>query len=243
MTESWTEAKLAELPVKGGVRQRGVDMTRLETFCDAAFAFAVTLLVVGDGIPRSYAELIQSLLGAPAFAASFASIAYFWWAHRTWSRRYGLEDGLTSLISLAMVFVMLIYVYPLKMVFTAFASFASGGYLPTEFTLQSSSEMVGIFAIYGLGFAALNGLMGLLHLRVLRAEQDLRLDALEKMRTRQSSTQFLVLALTGLASMIWAVALPPSVAMFAGFWYMTLPVSMPVLAIRQERKIRKMEAG
>ena len=30
-----------------GFKQRGEDMTRLETFTDAAFAFAVTLLVVG----------------------------------------------------------------------------------------------------------------------------------------------------------------------------------------------------
>ncbi len=72
----WTEEQLASLPVQGGFRLRGLEMTRLETFCDAAFAFAVTLLVIsGEGIPGSYQELIVALKGIPAFAASFAAIA------------------------------------------------------------------------------------------------------------------------------------------------------------------------
>jgi uncharacterized membrane protein len=48
-------------------------MTRLETFTDAAFAFAVTLLAVSiDEIPNDYESLLLALKGTPAFAASFA---------------------------------------------------------------------------------------------------------------------------------------------------------------------------
>ena len=51
---------LSKLPVDGGVRQRGDQVTRLETFVDAAFAFAVTLLVVSfDAMPSSFAELCE----------------------------------------------------------------------------------------------------------------------------------------------------------------------------------------
>ncbi len=32
---TWTDDRLAELPVRDGVRLRGLEMTRLETFCDA----------------------------------------------------------------------------------------------------------------------------------------------------------------------------------------------------------------
>lgn len=64
----WTDAELAGLPVKNHVRQRGLQMTRLETFIDAAFAFTVTLLVISsDGIPGSYDELVHALKVAPAF--------------------------------------------------------------------------------------------------------------------------------------------------------------------------------
>ena len=74
---------LKALPVKGGFRLRGMEMTRLETFADAAFAFAVTLLVVGGGdfIPATFDEMIQAMKQVPAFAASFANIMLFWYAH------------------------------------------------------------------------------------------------------------------------------------------------------------------
>jgi len=37
---------LDALPRLGGFRLRGIAMTRLETFIDAAFAFAITMLVI-----------------------------------------------------------------------------------------------------------------------------------------------------------------------------------------------------
>jgi uncharacterized membrane protein len=50
-------------------------MTRLETFTDAAFAFAVTLLVAGggDSVPMNFGEMTAGLKQIPAFAASFAT--------------------------------------------------------------------------------------------------------------------------------------------------------------------------
>ena len=56
---SWNPESLNELPIKGGFRLRGTQMTRMETFCDAAFAFAMTMLVISiDRIPRDYMELV-----------------------------------------------------------------------------------------------------------------------------------------------------------------------------------------
>ena len=50
----WTDARLAELPDDRGFRLRGLEMTRLEGFVDAAFAFATTMLVISlSGIPSS----------------------------------------------------------------------------------------------------------------------------------------------------------------------------------------------
>ncbi len=242
MSILWTDDRLADLPVKDGVRQRGVDMTRLETFCDAAFAFAVTMLVIGESIPRSYPELVTALKGVPAFAASFAAIASFWWSHRTWSRRYGLEDGVTTVISLAMVFVMLVYVYPLKMVFTAFAYWASGGFLPADLDMTAHFDMPGVFVIYGVGFTALTGMLALLYLRVLKAGDELRLDEVERVRTRQEVAHNLVLGGTGVASALWALVMPGDVAIYAGFWYMTLPLTMPFTAVRFQKMVERASA-
>ena len=62
--------------------ERGDKVTRLEAFVDAAFAFAVTLLVIaGDSIPSSIAELQAAIKQIPAYAASFALIMRFWLSH------------------------------------------------------------------------------------------------------------------------------------------------------------------
>jgi uncharacterized membrane protein len=234
---TWTDERLSERPVKDDVRLRGLEMTRLETFCDAAFAFAVTLLVVSGGaIPDSYAALLDALRDTPAFLASFAAIAMIWAAHRNWSRRYGLEDTWTTLISLAMVFVMLVYVYPLRMVASAFMSYVSGGRLPTSFALTSAHEMTGLFVVYGVGFALQMSLLALLYFRALRGGDRLRLDRIERLRTRHQITLNLVLAATGLVSALCAAVLPSDLGIWAGFVYTTLPVTMPLVASRHARQ-------
>ena len=49
-------------------RDRGGETTRIEAFVDAAFAFALTLLVISfDEIPESYEQLVDALKGVPAF--------------------------------------------------------------------------------------------------------------------------------------------------------------------------------
>ena len=50
---------------------RGDNMTRIETFVDAAFAFAFTMLVISiDEIPKSPPELFELSKDIPAFVFS-----------------------------------------------------------------------------------------------------------------------------------------------------------------------------
>lgn len=68
--------QLQRLP--DGFLERGASVTRVEAFVDAAFAFAVTLLVISlDSIPSSISSMVEALKGVPAFAASFAQIMIF----------------------------------------------------------------------------------------------------------------------------------------------------------------------
>ena len=51
---------------------------RLDAFVDAAFAFAVSLLIIAGGEPlRSFDDLLHALMRIPAFLAGFALIVLF----------------------------------------------------------------------------------------------------------------------------------------------------------------------
>lgn len=140
-----------------GFLERGAAVTRLEAFVDAAFAFAVTLMVISlDAIPSSIPAMIEALKGVPAFAASFAQIMLFWSAHATWSRRYGLDDGQSQRLSMVLVFLVLVYVYPLKILFGNFFAWITRGWLPAAADLQTLDDLRGMFVIYGIAFATMS---------------------------------------------------------------------------------------
>ncbi len=98
------------------------DISRLEAFSDAVFGFALALLVVSSQPPTSYAELMDRMIGAVPFACCFALLVWIWYEHNAFFRRYGLQDGFTILLNSVLLFVVLLYVYPLKFIFdSAFA--------------------------------------------------------------------------------------------------------------------------
>ncbi len=99
---------------------RGDNMTRIETFVDAAFAFAFTMLVISiDEIPKSPPELFELSRDIPAFVFSALIIGAVWLAHAKWSRTFGLQDSITVYLSLALVILMLVFVYPIKLMMQA----------------------------------------------------------------------------------------------------------------------------
>ena len=120
------QSDLDEMPVKDGFRLRGIEMTRTETFTDAAFAFAVTLLVISiDAVPTSYDELLLAVQGIPAFGLACALLFLFWYGHWSWSRRYGLEDFPSIVLSFLLVFVMLCYIFPMKYMTSIFVAWVT----------------------------------------------------------------------------------------------------------------------
>src|SRR5215210_3380978 len=67
---------LDALPRLNGFRLRGLEMTRLEGFVDATFAFTITVLIIaGQQVPRDVETLLAAFRDVPAFAASIAVLA------------------------------------------------------------------------------------------------------------------------------------------------------------------------
>jgi len=240
MSESsaWSVGKLEDLPVKNGFRQRGMEMTRLETFADAAFAFAVTLLVVGggDSVPTSFDQMIQALKQVPAFAASFANIMLFWYAHHVWSRRFGLEDTASVLLSLLLIFLILIYVYPLKAIYSGAIDFFTGGYLESYFHMKTAQDVRSLFIVFGLGYAVLSGVIVLLNGHALSVKASLSLSEAEIFDTQSEMGSWVIFAAVAMISVLLAALVPDGLIFLAGVFYGVLGIVMPVYAARRTRR-------
>src|SRR4029453_11179094 len=72
-------ADLDSLPRLRGFRLRGMEMTRLETFIDADFAFAISMLVIAaQQIPDNIQRLLAAFKNVPTFVCSIAVLGIFW---------------------------------------------------------------------------------------------------------------------------------------------------------------------
>lgn len=143
---------------------QGSAARRLDAFVDASFAFALTLLVISGSEPLdSYADLGAALSRIPAFAVGFALLALFWSAHRRFGQMTAARDGPITLISLMIVFTVMIYVFPLRLLAETGASWMTGGLVPGRERIATLGDLRGIFVSYGLGFAFLSALYVLLH--------------------------------------------------------------------------------
>src|SRR3546814_18261155 len=83
-------------------------------------------------------------------------IAMFWAAHARWSRRYGFDDATSTVVSLLLVFVVLVYVYPLRLQFGVFFASVTNGWLPSPMRIESADAVDFMFLVYGLAFAMLS---------------------------------------------------------------------------------------
>jgi len=232
-----------------GFFHRGAEVTRIEAFVDAAFAFAITLMVISiDQIPDNIGALRQALKAIPSYAASFLLIALFWRGHADWSRRYGLDDRISQRLSLLLVFLVLIFIYPLRMVFDALFSWISGGWLPTTFTLEGVSDLRLMFAVFALAFGSMGLASGLLYLHAWRRREAIGLDALERDLTRHAMLRWAIIPLFSLASLalaLWMPVIPgmPWTAALPGCIFFGLHGVQILMPIQQRRILARHGLG
>jgi len=232
---------LDALPRLRGFRLRGMEMTRLETFMDAAFAFAISMLVIAaQQIPDNIQALLAAFKNVPTFVCSIAVLGVYWRGHWLWSRRYGLEDSVSILISWAMIVTMLIFIYPLKAIFGAMWNLLSSGQVGQPFSLHTTeSQARTIFAIYALGLIAISAEVLLLYLRAWRLREPLRLNSLEKLITRGELTGWSIPVGFGIVSLILALTLPAEQIQWSGWIYFLMAIVLRVHLFWHRRRLRE----
>jgi uncharacterized membrane protein len=230
-------ADLDGLPRLDGFRLRGIQMTRLETFIDAAFAFAITMLVIAaQQIPDDIASLLAAFRHVPTFVCSIFVVGIFWRGHWLWSRRYGLEDGPSILISWSMLVTILIFVYPLKVIFGAMWFFISDGAAGRPLSLHTTETQARtIFAIYALGLIAISAEILMLYLRAWQLREPLRLNARERLITRGELGGWSIPIGVGIVSLVLTITLPIERLDWAGWVYFSMAILVPLYSMRRRR--------
>ena len=236
---------LGHFPVERGMRLRGLAMTRLETFADAAFAFAVTLLVISvDDLPETFEELENAIKSIPVFLFSSAQLFAFWIAHRNWSRLYGLDNGVAVLLTLLLVMGLLVMVFPLRIVYAFGAADMTDDWIPPPFVLDPvtwAEQLTLVFVTYGISWAWLASVIVAMFAYVLVRSRALALNARERRNAVVFVSMYGVIALSGVSSVTLALSLPHELLHLAGYQYFLLfplPIIAVVLRARERKALR-----
>ncbi|WP_339723709.1 TMEM175 family protein [uncultured Paraglaciecola sp.] len=235
----WTEQSLSSLTTENGYRLRGENMTRIEVFSDAAFAFAVTMLVISlSTIPQNYQELLTALQRIPSFAASFAVMMLIWISHRRWSQRFGLDDGVSTFLTLALIFVVLVYVYPLKLIMDLMFYAFSQRWFPADFQVSSTAEVAVLLAIFSAGFFLIALIHFGLYQRAKSKADELCLSELEQLLIQKELILWMAQAILGFLVALFALMFMSSLGYLAGLAYSLTPIVIPLITLRTRRQIQ-----
>lgn len=199
------------------------DVGRIDAFTDAAFAFAVSLLVIGGaGAPANFGELVRALADIPAFAFGFAVVAMFWLAHVRWRSHRGPGDGRSLILTLLLIFLTLIYIQPLRGMASATGMFMTGHGAGFRGSLS------GLFAVYGTGFVMMSLTMAALFHDALRNPV---LSEAGRQTARGERGIWGILAVTGLVSIAISFT---RYGVWAAMVYATLPLTIALFVRRHD---------
>jgi len=193
--------------------RRHHEISRLEAFSDAVFGFALALLAVSAEPPASYAQLVDRMSGGLSFACCFTLLVWIWYEHNVFFRRYGLQDAGTIVLNSALLFVVLLYVYPLKFMFDSlFAQWLPRANAPQRMQVW---EFANAAAIYSTGFIVIFVLFALLHRRALARRDELELSEVEVFDARAAIGHHVISAAVGVVSLTIALVAPLGLAPIA----------------------------
>lgn len=207
---------------------RGKEVTRIEGFSDAVFAFAMTLIVVSLEVPKSFSQLLDTMRGFLAFGTCFSILIWIWYWHYKFFRRYGLTDMFTIVLNAVLLFVVLFYVFPLKFVFTYVIN---GLFFPDMAAAYKVSipEVGVMMMIYASGFFLIFLIFAGLYGHAYRLRDELELNAVEMFETKTAFQACILLMGIAVLSMMFATFDHPFVSGFlAGISYALIG---PVLSI------------
>jgi hypothetical protein len=212
------------VPTAGGFRLRGQELNRVEALSDVVFGFALTLLGVSVEVPKTFDQLLSIMREFPAFAICFAILISLWHDHYRFFRRYGLQDSRTICLNGLLLFIVILYVYPLKFLFSLLVTLSTTSGDPMVRMPDGKLALMINFGqaewitfIYGIGVAAVYAVLALLYAHAYRLRDTLHLNRLEIFETRERIIGNLLWSGLGLTAACGAVALGGYRGRWAGY--------------------------
>lgn len=197
-----------------GFRQRGKEITRIEALSDAVFAFSISILIMSLEVPQTFKELKHILQSFLPFVTTVCLVLLFWYHQNRFFRHYGLNDQKVTILNMALLLLVLFYVYPLKFLFSLLFSMV----LPFDFfpkattlgeTVVTQQEFPQLVLIYSAGYAAIWFVFFLLYVHAWNRRGFLELSVFEARDTlRQRSGAFINLMVGGLCALMASLGLP-----------------------------------
>ena len=228
---------------KNRIKWRSNEPSRLETFSDAVFAFAVTLIIVSLEVPKSFDELFETMKGFVSFGVCFTLLFLIWNNQNIFFRRYGLADAYVTFLNGVLLFLVLIYTYPLKFLFTLVFS-GDNTYLShgEKLSMIRTDQIPSLMYVYNTGYVLIYLLFYLMYRHAQNNAERLELTAIELFETRSQMYINLLNGSIGVLAIILTFLLPDNAKGGSGYVYFLLMFAYPLFFNLRGRKSRKLFA-
>lgn len=231
------------------IRYRGLNQTRIETFSDAVFALAITLVILSSTVPKTFAELRTSMADVVPFFLCVILLVVIWTQHYKYFLKYGLQDQKTIVFNTFLLFLVLVYVYPLKFLMkfliTLFTSLVSGDFsyfMEAYGNNMQYGDMPFLMMVYGLGASLIFLTLAMLYRHAYKRRVELELDEYEIFDAKSSVGTNLLMGAIPMISFFIALIGSDSALTYnlSGFIYMLYPIIMPFYGMLVRKKMKKL---
>jgi hypothetical protein len=191
-------------------RWRGEGVSRIEGLSDTVFGFAITLLVVSLEVPKTSADLLETMLGTIPFIGSFTLLFMLWRAQFDFFRRYGLEDRTTVRLTGMLLMGVLFAVYPVKFLATfmllTLPRAMIAGHADSIKQIMPLERLPMVLGLYGVGVAWVGMVFNRLYTHAWSCAGQLDLTELELFDTDELRKRWGIFALLGVFIVVWCLA-------------------------------------
>lgn len=189
---------------KNEFRWRGKEISRIEDFSDAVFAFTIALLIVSLEVPKTFNELQLIMEGFVSFGVTFLVVFAIWFRHYKFFRYYGVSDTKMIILNGFLLFFVLFYIYPLKFLTTLLIdSLLLKEILGFNISVNISivpKEVPTLMIIYSSGFFAIATILTLMYWHVFTLRESLDLNQFEISQTKLGINAFLICVIISFVS-------------------------------------------